>query len=80
MKKTKTIDTYICDFNHNGSEVEAVGKVEPTGKDVCADHLAKFTKSIKNPDEFGGKKSDFEIATDPDFKPVMKLVFEEKVK
>jgi len=79
MKKSKTIELYICDFKHD-TEVEAVGKVEPTGKDVCAEHLEKFTKKIKNPDVFGGGKSDFEIATDPDYQPSLELVFKDKNK
>lgn len=69
MKKTKTIEYSVCDFCDK--EVDAVGKVKPSDKDVCPQHLNAFTEEIRLPDEFGNEMSGFKIAVDPGFNAKM---------
>ena len=76
MKKTITTSTYICDFEHK-TEIEAVGKVMPSKKDVCSQHLKAFTKEIRLPKSLGGEMSGYKIAVDPNFKPRFKIMYKE---
>ena len=69
MKKTKTIEYAICDFHlaDDGSEVEAMGIVQPTGEDVCKQHFDAFTEEIRLPDELGGDMSGHRIQVSPTY-------------
>lgn len=77
MKVTKTIETFICDFEHS-EETPAVGKVQPSGKDACVKHLAEMTKEIRLPDDLGGDMSGFKVAVDSGFKAKMKIIYKEE--
>lgn len=67
MKKTKTIEYTVCDFDHGGEEVLAEGVVKPSGKDVCGVHLKAFTEEIRLPDELGGDMSGKRVPVDPGY-------------
>jgi hypothetical protein len=70
MKKTITIDKFYCDFEKEGIMVEAVGKVFPSDKDACKQHLDALKKEIKLPKEIAGESSGIFIALDPDYTSV----------
>jgi hypothetical protein len=76
MKKTKTIEYRICDFClKEGNEVQATGKVQPSGLDVCEKHKLAFTKEIRMPDEFSKEMSGKKIVVDPDHEPQMVIQY-----
>lgn len=73
-KKTKTIEYYICDFDHD-EEVEAVGKVKPSGKDACQMHLDAFIEEVRLPDEFNNEMSGKKVAVDPEYDAQMEIKY-----
>lgn len=76
MKKTKTIEYTVCDFClKEGNEVQATGKVQPSGKDVCAIHQHEFTEEIRLPDEFGKEMSGKKIVVDPGYDAQMVIKY-----
>lgn len=76
MKKTKTIEYTVCDFClKDGKEIEAVGQVQPSGKDVCAIHQHEFTEEIRLPVEFGSEMSGKKIIVDPGYDAQMVIKY-----
>jgi hypothetical protein len=80
MKKTKTIEYLICDFKHKGEDVEAVGKVQPSGKDACAQHFKAYTEEIRLPDEFGNEMSGRRVSVDPGYDAKMVIEYKKEKK
>jgi hypothetical protein len=81
MKKTETIERIVCDLcieEGKVEDVEAIGKTEPSGKDVCFEHQKSLLKEVRYPKEMGGEMSGFKIATDNGFTPVMIIKYKEK--
>jgi hypothetical protein len=76
MKKTKTIEYYICDFDH-GVETEARFKIEPSGKDACERHYHAFLKEARLPN---GEMSGFKAPVEPGYEAVMTLEYKKKRK
>lgn len=66
MKKTKTIKYTICDFEHE-VETNAIGVVQPSGKDACEQHMKAFTEEIRLADDLGGDMSGYKVAVDPGY-------------
>lgn len=76
MKKTKTIEYTVCDFClKDGNEVQATGKVQPSGLDVCEKHKLAFTKEIRMPDEFSKEMSGKKIVVDPGYDAQMVIQY-----
>lgn len=77
MKKTKTIEYTICDFDHD-VETEAMGVVMPSGKDVCSQHFNAFTEEIRLPDELGGDMSGKRVPVEPGYNAQMTITYKKE--
>jgi hypothetical protein len=78
MKKTLTREITICDFCD--TDVDAVGVVQPSGKDVCAKHYAAFMEEVRLPEEMNEEMSGLRLPVDPGFNVKMKIVYKEEKK
>jgi len=80
MKKSKTVEWTICDYHlaEDGSEVDAVGKTMPSGKDACEQHLKAYTKEVRLPDEFGNEMSSKFVAVDPTYDAKMVIEYKKE--
>ena len=72
-KKNKTIEYTICDYHlaEDGSEVSAIGKTMPSGKDACEMHMKVYTEEVRWPEELGGDMSGKRVAVDPNYEAQM---------
>lgn len=77
MKKTKTIEYTICDFDHS-EEVNAVGVVMPSGKDACEQHMKAYTEEIRLPAEFGDEMSGVKVPVDPGYNAQMVIEYKKE--
>lgn len=76
----KEVEYRICDYHlkEDGSEVEAVGVVQPSGKDACEQHLKAFTEEVRLPEELGGDMSGHRVAVDPDYEAKMVIEYKKE--
>jgi len=77
MKKTKTIEWTVCDYEHK-EYVAAVGKTMPSGKDACEQHLKAYTEEIRLPDEFSNEMSGKKVSVDPGYDAKMVIEYKKE--
>jgi len=75
----KEIEYIICDYQleEDGTEVPAVAKTMPSGKDISDKFRKALMQEVRFPKEFGGEMSGFKIPVDPGYKARMVIEYKE---
>ena len=73
------IEYTICDYQleEDGTEVQAVDKSMPSGKDVSDKFRKALMQEVRFPKEFGGEMSGYKIPVDPGYEATMVIEYKE---